>query len=91
MFQKCHVLSLITKRTRSAQNNFYSQMLQMKKPDGNLLFNVLTVEMICAVCKEAGKFDCKHVNKLPPWKTSERQDLVKTLMANDAVSRNLLL
>jgi|694.fasta_scaffold03766_3 hypothetical protein len=59
-------------------------MLQMKKPDGNLLFNVLTVEMICAVCKEAGKFDCKHVNKLPPWKTSERQDLVKTLMANDA-------
>jgi hypothetical protein len=66
-------------------------MLQMKKPDGNLLFNVLTVEMICAVCKEAGKFDCKHVNKLPPWKTSERQDLVKTLMANDAVSRNLLL
>lgn len=86
MLQNCNFWSLNTKRTLYAQNNFYSQMLQMKKPDGNLLFNVLTVEMICAVCKEAGKFDCKHVNKLPPWKTSERQDLVKTLMANDAVS-----
>ena len=59
-------------------------MLQMKKPDGSFLFNVLTIEMICALCKEAGNFDCKHMNRLPPWKTSERAELVKTLMANDA-------
>lgn len=76
--------SLIGISTPLEANNFYSQMLQMKKPDGSLLFNVLTVEMICSLCKEAGNYDCAHVNKLPPWKTSERQELVKTLMAGDS-------
>lgn len=75
--------SLIGISTPLEANNFYSQMLMMRKPDGNLLFNVLTVEMICSVCKEAGNYDCAHVNKLPPWKTSERAAMVKSLMAGD--------
>jgi hypothetical protein len=75
--------SLIGISTPLEAGNFYSQMLQMKRPDGQLLFKVLSIEMICALCKEAGVFDCTHINRNPPWKSSERAELVKQLMSND--------
>ena len=61
-------------------NNFYSQLLQAKKPDGSALFNVLEVTTLCDACLAAGKVECPHKNELPSWKTSERQELVKALM-----------
>lgn len=61
--------------------NFYSQLLEAKKPDGRPLFNVLEVTTLCDACLAAGKLECPHKTELPSWKTSERQDLVKALMA----------
>ena len=54
-------------------NNFYSQLLQAKKPDGRPLFNVLEVTTLCEECIKAGKLQCPHKTELPSWKTSERQ------------------
>jgi hypothetical protein len=61
-------------------NNFYSQLLQAKKPDGSPLFNVLEVTTLCDACLASGKLECPHKTELPAWKTSERQELVKSLM-----------
>lgn len=55
-------------------------MLEAKKHDGTPLFNVLEVTTLCDKCLAEGKLDCPHKTELPSWKTSERQELVKTLM-----------
>jgi hypothetical protein len=61
-------------------NNFYSQMLEAKKPDGSPLFKTLEITTLCDACVAAGALECPHKTELPSWKTSERQDLVKQLM-----------
>lgn len=76
--------SLIGISTPLGSDNFYSSLLESKKPNGKPLFNVCTITLICEACRAKGLTDsCPHNNETPPWKTNERQELVKTLMAND--------
>lgn len=70
------------------ENNFYSVMLEMKKPNGELLFNVLQITLLCDACQKEGKIECPHKNELPAWKSGERQEMIASLMAND---RNLYI
>lgn len=65
------------------ESNFYSVMLDMKRPDGSPLFNVLTITLLCAACEKAGLLACPHKSELPAWKSGERQELIASLMAND--------
>ena len=62
-------------------DNYYSQMLEARRPDGERLFNVLEVKLLCDACQASGLMECPHITEMPPWKTGERQELVKTLMA----------
>lgn len=61
--------------------NFYSEMFQMKGPDGKELFRNIQVGLACAECVAAGKADsCEHnQDEIPPWKSREKFDLVKAL------------
>ena len=61
--------------------NFYSEMFEMKGPDGNCLFRNIQVGLACAECIKAGKADsCTHnEDEIPPWKSREKFDMVKAL------------
>ena len=66
------------------ESNFYSVMLEMKRPNGEPLFNVLQITTICDVCLKEGRLTCAHKgNELPAWKSGERQELIASLMSND--------
>lgn len=68
--------------------NFYSQMLDLKQADGvTPLFNVLRINLICEECSKLDLKDqiaCPHKqHEIPPWKSSGRQQLVKTLLESN--------
>lgn len=65
------------------ESNFYSMLLDMRKPSGELLFNQLTISLLCDACLAAGLIECPHKNALPAWKSGERQKLIAELMAGD--------
>ena len=65
--------ALIGISTPLDENNFYSELVQSKKPDGEPLFNVVTIRLLCDVCEKAGVMHCPHNADVPPWKSSERQ------------------
>lgn len=73
------------------ENNFFSQLLMAKKPNGAPLFKNITIELICAACRDAKLLDCPHMaSKLPSWKSAARGELVKTLMENNKVQTEKL-
>jgi hypothetical protein len=76
--------SLLAISTPLEENNFFSQLLLAKKPNGASLFKNITIELICAACREAKLMECPHMaTKLPSWKSAARGELVKTLMENN--------
>jgi len=63
--------------------NFYSALLDMRDPDtGERVFLVFEVELICRRClTRENPENCKHNLKfLPPWKSSEKLEIVKKIM-----------
>lgn len=75
--------TLLAISTPLGDENYYSAMLKMKRPNGVPLFNTVEVRLMCQKCKEEGKTECPHSDGLPPWKTGDRQKLVQQLMEND--------
>ena len=75
--------ALIAISTPLEANNFFSQLLTAKKPNGSSLFKVLNITLICEACRNAKKDDCPHSAALPSWKSAARGELVKQLMEND--------
>ena len=75
--------TLLAISTPLGEENYYSAMLTMKRPNGSPLFNTVEVRLMCQKCKEEGKTECPHSDGLPPWKTGDRQKLVQQLMEND--------
>lgn len=73
--------ALICISTPQDSLNFYSEMFDMKGPDGLPLFRTIQVGLACAECLAKGKGgDCPHnVDEIPPWKSKEKFDFVKTL------------
>jgi len=64
-------------------SNFVSQLIKVKKKDGDLLFNVIDFEESCEKCKKLGKeLTCKHLSgQIPPWQTQGDRDRVQTQMS----------
>lgn len=76
--------SLIAISTPLEENNFFSQLLGAKKPNGASLFKNLQIQLICEKCRTERKLDCPHnANNLPNWKSMARNDLVKDLMSGN--------
>lgn len=82
---KCSVLTVLCVFTLvlNQANNFYSQLLDMKRPDGSKLFNVLHISMLCDACLAEGRTACPHKAELPSWKSGERQEIIEHLMQGD--------
>ena len=73
--------ALICISTPQDNLNFYSEMFTMKGPDQKSLFRSIQVGLACAECLAAGKGDsCTHnEDEIPPWKSREKFDLIKSL------------
>lgn len=73
--------ALICISTPQDSLNFYSEMFDMKGPDGTPLFRNIQVGLACEACLAAGKGgDCPHnVDEIPPWKSKDKFDFVKAL------------
>jgi hypothetical protein len=73
--------SLLAISTPLEENNFFSQLLLAKKPNGAPLFKNLQIQLICSACREQKKTECPHLaGNLPSWKSAARGDLVRQLM-----------
>lgn len=69
--------------TPDDETNYYSELFNLKKEDGSCLFNLISIGLACATCLE-NALQCTHkLDKLPHWKSIERQHLVNTLLASN--------
>ena len=73
--------ALICISTPQDSLNFYSEMFDMKGPDGLALFRTIQVGLACEECLAKGMGgECPHnTDEIPPWKSKEKFDFVKTL------------
>lgn len=53
--------------TLRENDNFYSRMFQMRKPDGNLLFETIQIDLVCEACRASDHPEryVLHSTKLP--------------------------
>lgn len=72
--------ALIAISTPLEEQNFFSQLLTAKKPNGSSLFKVLNITLMCEKCRAEKKDECPHSAALPSWKSEARGELVKELM-----------
>jgi hypothetical protein len=73
------------------QSNIYSKMADMRDESGQRVFEVMRVQMACAICAETleDPTQCPHVDVLPPaWKDESRRAVSKALYGGN---RELLL
>lgn len=66
--------------------NFYTTLLNLRDPDTQQrMFLVFEVEMICGRCaKKAKSEQCRHnLRFLPPWKSTQKKDLVAQIMKDN--------
>lgn len=52
--------------TLRENDNFYSRMFQMRKPDGNLLFETIQIDLVCEACRASDHPERYVIYKTPP-------------------------
>ena len=64
--------------------NFYSEMFNMKLPNGEGLFNTLEVKLACDECLKGDHPErCVHMtDEIPPWKSVAKFDMIKAIYGN---------
>lgn len=70
--------------TPLGDDNYYSQLTQIKDENNKDLFRSLSIELICPACKakDADAVECVHrLDQLPAWKSEARQEKVKRIMS----------
>ncbi len=79
----CNV-AVLAISTPDDQFNYFTELMNKKKPDGTPLFSIIDVGLTCRACVEKGELSCPHkVNRLPAWKNRGRQELVQSLLEDD--------
>lgn len=65
--------------TLKDQDNYYSLLANIRRPDGTKLFNSFTFVQACEDCiKEGTAADCVHkLHERPAWVSGTKQDLLK--------------
>lgn len=78
--------ALIAISTPQDNQNFYSEMFELKDAKGENFFRTIQVSLICDKCKAAGKGEsCTHkYDLIPPWKSQSKLDMVRALYGDRA-------
>ena len=70
--------------TPDSEFGFYSELFELKKDTGESFFRLISIGLACDECLENGLV-CQHkMDKLPHWKTFERQALIDAILATSA-------
>ena len=71
--------------TLLVHNNIYSKMFEVCRPDGTLLFENISVRMICDEClKTERPEECTHkTSELPRWISTDNIEDIKILLQDD--------
>jgi hypothetical protein len=75
-------------------SNHYTKMINLKKADGQPVFESMAITLVCDAClKTEHPEKCKHkTSEIPRWISSEKVEVVRTLLAEDPVcSRRRML
>ena len=72
--------------------NFYSEMFNMKLPNGEGLFNTLEVKLACDECLAGDHPErCVHMtDEIPPWKSVAKFDMIKAIYGNKIELKRLM-
>lgn len=80
--------SVLAISTPLDENNWYSKALEATRPNGETIFKTIEVHLFCERCLREQRhkrgLDCPHnASVRPPWKSGQRHELVKSLMASN--------
>jgi hypothetical protein len=69
----------------SDEFNYYSGLLELRRPDGTFLFEQVRLGLACAACMDNGDAgSCPHMRHIiPSWLSQSRNDLAKVLYGED--------
>lgn len=72
-------------------SNHYSRMFTLKTPTGQPLFETFQVSLICDKCLASDHPEkCTHrAAEVPRWISNAKMETIKTLLADDPVSKRL--
>jgi len=79
--------------TPSDEDNYYSKMMEYKKPNGvDELFHTIRIGLACKNCELAGvPHRCTHkLAEQPPWKSQARLETLKSILSDDDYTREAL-
>lgn len=77
--------SLLALSSPEGNENYYSQLLNLKDEFGNPWFKVINKRMICSECQKgdrATQLACDHVPKTEEWLSNPKFERLKALYAN---------
>ncbi len=63
-------------------SNFVSKLIEIKDKEGNLLFRVLNMKLVCPRCERLGKeITCHHMmGEIPYWQDEKRHGDIELMM-----------
>lgn len=72
----------------SDEFNYYSTLLELKRPDGSFLFEQVRIGLACKTCMDNGEAAaCTHMTHIiPHWLSVARSELAKLLYQADEAS-----
>lgn len=72
----------------SDEFNYYSTLLELKRPDGTFLFEQIRLGLACQTCMDNGEgAACTHMTHIiPPWLSSARSEQARLLYKADQAS-----
>jgi len=76
--------ALLAISTPDSEYNFFSELFQLRNEEGEPFFHLISIGLACEACLEAGLVCMHKLDKLPHWKTTERQALIDAILATDA-------
>ena len=75
----------ITSLGDEEQSNFVSRLIQRRDKEGNLLFRVINMKLVCAKCEKKGKeLTCQHMmGEIPYWQDEKRHKDIEIMMSDE--------
>lgn len=66
--------------------NFVNRLIRTKNKNGESIFRVINVKMVCDACEAKGEaMECKHrMGMLPYWQESKRHDDIEAMMGTES-------
>ncbi len=81
----------ITTLGEDENSNFVGKLIETRNKEGNRLFRVIIIELVCARCKRLGKdLICQHLmGEIPYWQEESRHEDIELMMPKDIFLREM--